>query len=306
MDNSLFRSRARADLNAKRDSGDSLDDQHSERRDNDSRPLSKTDTKKRIPSNCNVDSPGEEKIQRKENLETASEKCAKRAAPSSKRTLEQRDELARSKLTVNGSTHYQCNDCGKILSTSYNFLVHRNTHTGERPCTCHVCGKSFRSASGLNRHVRNVHAGMKQFACDICGRCLASKASRDEHRRTHTGERPHVCEACGKSFKQKASLHVHKSFHSNRFPHKCPQCEQGFRRKQELDKHVSVHTEQRPYPCDVCGKRFRTKGCISRHKRVHSGDRGSYVCIVCDARFSQQRYLESHRKNLHAATRSMA
>ncbi|XP_076234969.1 uncharacterized protein LOC143179557 [Calliopsis andreniformis] len=185
----------------------------------------------------------------------------------SRRTLQKRDELARSRITDNGFTYYKCEDCGKTLSTSYNFLIHRNTHTGERPYTCHVCGKSFHSASGLNRHVRDVHTGIKKFPCDICGRCLASRASRDEHRRTHTGERPHVCETCGKSFKQKASLHVHRSFHSNRFPHECPFCEQSFRRKQELTKHVFVHTEQKPYPCDICDKRFRSKGCISRHKR---------------------------------------
>lgn len=202
------------------------------------------------------------------NLGIASKKYKKHV--SSKRTLEQRIELAHSKMMVNGFTYYKCDHCKKILSTSYNFLIHLNIHTGEKPYTCHVCEKGFRSASGLNRHVHDVHARIKKFSCDICGRCLASKASRDEHRRTHTGERPYICEICGKSFKQRASLHVHKSFHSIVLPHECSLCSQRFKRKQELDNHTFVHTKQKPYCCDVCGKQFRSKGCISRHKRIHN------------------------------------
>ncbi|XP_026670844.1 zinc finger protein 418-like isoform X5 [Ceratina calcarata] len=202
-----------------------------------------------------------------EESEAALKVCKKRLKQSS----QQRDELARSKIAWNGSTYYKCRDCKKTLSTSYNFLIHRNIHTGERPYTCHCCDKSFCSPSALNRHVSDVHAGVKKFACDMCDRRLASRASRDEHRRTHTGEKLHVCEQCGKSFKQKASLHVHKSFHLKVHPYECSWCKRCFKRKQELDKHVFIHTEQKPYPCDVCGKHFRSKGCVSRHKRVHGG-----------------------------------
>ncbi|XP_076762799.1 uncharacterized protein LOC143430276 isoform X4 [Xylocopa sonorina] len=278
------------EIDAQHEPSVSCGDKHTERRNNnlEMQVLSETD--------CGVNEKRETEL--KGDSGVVSERKYKKRAYSSKRTVEQRNELARSKVAVNGYTYYKCHDCEKILSTSYNFLIHRNTHTGEKPFTCHVCGKSFRSASGLNRHVRDVHAGIKKFACDICGRGLASKASRDEHRRTHTGERPHVCETCGKSFKQKASLHVHKSFHSKILPHECSLCDQSFKRKQELDKHIFTHTEQKPYSCDVCGKQFRSKGCISRHKRVHSNQK-LYVCSICDARFSQERYLKSHRKNLH-------
>ncbi|XP_033323838.1 uncharacterized protein LOC117219066 isoform X5 [Megalopta genalis] len=222
--------------------------------------------------------------------------------PSSRkrRTVEEREELARSRITRDdGVTCYRCNDCGKTLSTAYNLLAHRNTHTGIKPYACQACGKRFPSASGLNRHSRDVHAAIKRFACDICGRCLASRVSRDEHRRTHTGERPHVCETCGKSFKQKASLHVHRLFHSKLRRYRCSACDRCFPRKQELDKHVHGHVGQRPYACEVCGERFLSKGCVSRHKRVHEGRGKPYVCPVCDARFGQERYLKSHARNYH-------
>ncbi|XP_076283488.1 zinc finger protein weckle-like [Lasioglossum baleicum] len=218
-----------------------------------------------------------------------------------RRTVEEREELARSEIRKNGVTCYRCDDCGKTLSTAYNLMAHRFTHTGEKPYACRVCRKSFCTTSGLNRHSRDVHGGIKRFSCDICGRCLASKVARDEHRRTHTGERPHVCETCGKSFKQKASLHVHKLFHSKLPRHRCPLCDRCFPRKQDLDKHVHGHgrVDQRPYGCEVCGKRFLSTGCLNRHKKVHEGREKPYVCPVCDARFGQERYLKSHAKNYH-------
>ncbi|XP_029173308.1 zinc finger protein 239-like [Nylanderia fulva] len=207
-------------------------------------------------------------------------------------------ELARSKMTKKECTSYKCKECGKILSTSYNLLIHHNIHTGARPYNCPTCDKSFRSASGMNRHVRNVHDGIKNFICDVCGRGLASRASRDEHRRTHTGERPHSCEICGKSFKQKASLHVHRLYHSKVLPYHCEQCGRGFRRRQELDKHASWHSDRKPYTCDICDERFRSKNCVIRHQRIHN-DQRSHICIICSAGFTQERYLKRHCENSH-------
>ncbi|XP_011697065.1 PREDICTED: GDNF-inducible zinc finger protein 1-like isoform X3 [Wasmannia auropunctata] len=233
-------------------------------------------------------------LQEKRTL--VSQECAE----PSKQLLEQ-TELTRSKMTEgDGCASHKCDECGKVLSTSYNLLIHRNIHAGVRPYVCPVCDKSFRSASGLNRHVRDVHDGVKNFACDICGRRLASRASRDEHRRTHFGERPHVCETCGKSFKQKASLHVHRLYHSQVLPYRCVLCDRGFRRKQELDKHASWHSDRKPHACDVCDERFRSKGCLVRHRRIHT-DQRSHVCATCGARFTQERYLKRHRGSLHAA-----
>ncbi|XP_015439792.1 PREDICTED: zinc finger and SCAN domain-containing protein 2-like [Dufourea novaeangliae] len=218
-----------------------------------------------------------------------------------KRTKEVREVLNRSKVNLNGVTRYQCSECGRTLSTSYNFLIHRYTHTGEKPCTCQVCGKKFRTASGLNRHVREVHIGIKKFACDICGRRQATAASRDEHRRIHTGERPHVCETCGDSFKQKSCLNAHKLVHTKRFPHQCSLCGQSFRRELELHKHVCVHTAepQKPYYCSVCDKQFGSSSAFSRHKRVHDSPQTVYICSICSTRFSQERYMKYHMKKHH-------
>ncbi|XP_028048104.2 zinc finger protein 502 isoform X6 [Monomorium pharaonis] len=218
-----------------------------------------------------------------------------------KQLPKQHTKSSRSKMTENnGCVSHKCEECGKVLSTSYNLLIHRNIHTGMRPYACPVCDKSFRSASGLNRHVRDVHDGVKNFACDICGRRLASRASRDEHRRTHSSERPYVCKTCGKSFKQKASLNVHRLYHSHLLPHRCTLCDRGFRRKQELYKHIAWHSDQKPHVCDICNECFRSKSCVTRHRRTHTNQR-FHVCEICGARFTQERYLKRHCGNLHTA-----
>src|SRR5436190_23461444 len=47
---------------------------------------------------------------------------------------------------------------------------------------CSTCGKSFKHASSLSRHITNVHKD-KEFKCDVCQQQLSSKCSLDRHRR---------------------------------------------------------------------------------------------------------------------------
>lgn len=203
--------------------------------------------------------------------------------------------LSGAKVIIEGRTLYKCEHCAKYLMTRYSYVRHLRIHTGEKPCTCHVCGKQFRTSALLNRHVRDVHEGIKEHPCDFCGRKFANKRAMVDHRRVHTGERPCVCHLCGKAFKTKASLYVHNLFHTDVFPHHCTHCDKSFRRRHQLNVHLLLHTGEKPHCCQICGKCFRLRKSLKRHVLTHS-DEKPFECLVCGQLFAQERYLKNHGK----------
>ncbi|XP_021931550.1 zinc finger protein 585A-like isoform X2 [Zootermopsis nevadensis] len=203
--------------------------------------------------------------------------------------------LASAKVVIEGKTLYRCEHCCKYLMTRYSYVRHLRIHSGEKPCTCHVCGKQFRTSALLNRHVRDVHEGIKEHPCDICGRKFANKRAMLDHRRVHTGERPCVCHVCGKAFKTKASLYVHNLFHMDVFPHQCIHCNKSFRRRQQLNVHLLLHTGEKPHCCQTCGKCFRMRKSLKRHVLTHTNEK-PFECLVCGQLFAQERYLKNHGK----------
>ncbi|XP_028520858.1 zinc finger protein 680 isoform X2 [Apis cerana] len=237
------------------------------------------------------------------NIKNKNKKLKGKCKICSNNTKELKDscEHLKNKTTINVQESYQCIECGKCFKLKDSFLRHMRIHTDERPFTCHVCGKQFRDSGGLSRHLKDVHAKLKNFTCDICGKSFASKATREDHRRTHTGERPYICDSCGKTFKSKASLYIHSKLHTNEFPHPCTYCNKKFRRRQEMLAHVTTHTGEKNYGCDVCSKRFRVKSELVRHKLIHSETK-PFICVECGLAFRQKRYLNNHIKSRHIET----
>ncbi|KAK2576436.1 hypothetical protein KPH14_005769 [Odynerus spinipes] len=238
------------------------------------------------------------------NINTESEKTETLCKKPLNDTRDSNDRIKKQKHFSDTRESYQCIECGKCFKLKDSYLRHMRIHKGERPFTCHICGKQFRDSGGLSRHLKDVHAKVKNFTCDICGKSFASKATRDDHRRTHTGERPYICDSCGKTFKSKASLYIHSKLHTNEFPHPCTYCNKKFRRRQEMLAHVTTHTGEKNYGCDICSKRFRVKSELVRHKLVHSETK-PFVCVKCGLAFRQKRYLNNHIKSRHVDSLQM-
>lgn len=58
---------------------------------------------------------------------------------------------------LHGNTPKICAVCNKKFPSHASMLIHKRTHTGERPYTCRFCCKGFNVKSNLLRHLRTLH-----------------------------------------------------------------------------------------------------------------------------------------------------
>ncbi|XP_043911408.1 zinc finger protein Aiolos isoform X3 [Protopterus annectens] len=131
--------------------------------------------------------------------------------------------------SVNGKLN--CDICGLACVSLNVLMVHKRSHTGERPFHCTECGASFTQKGNLLRHIK-LHTGEKPFKCHLCSYACQRRDALAGHLRTHSVEKPFKCEFCGRSYKQRSSLEEHKE--------RCHNISQSV----GLTKHIAAGSEE--------------------------------------------------------------
>uniref|UniRef100_UPI00358E1BE1 ikaros family zinc finger protein isoform X6 n=1 Tax=Myxine glutinosa TaxID=7769 RepID=UPI00358E1BE1 len=117
------------------------------------------------------------------------------------------------------SNKLTCEICGMVCIGPNVLMVHKRSHTGERPFQCNQCGASFTQKGNLLRHVK-LHTDEKPFKCSLCSYACRRRDALMGHIRTHSAVgKPYKCNFCSRSYKQRSSLEEHQE--------RCPGFHQG-------------------------------------------------------------------------------
>jgi len=210
----------------------------------------------------------------------------------------------------------------KTFADSGTLVLHKRTHTHEKPYACNFagCKKSFASSSDRSRHMC-IHTGKKPYVCNFedCRQAFSASCSLTAHKRTHTQEKPHICDVpdCGRAFLEIAALRTHQHIHSGQKPYICDfkNCGKSFSTSSGRASHKrSCHSDEKPFQCDHCSHRAKHKSDIQRHIKKHEiqrayefgckmQDGGDQQCgetdIPCSIRTKTARDMDVHIERNH-------
>lgn len=140
---------------------------------------------------------------------------------------------------------FPCIECGKYYRHNTALVIHRRTHTGEKPYSCAECGRCFNARSSLVTHGK-IHSGEKLYSCSECGKSFAKTDDLFNHQLMHYRERKYTCNDCGKCFKVEAELLAHRENHPAEELFLCSGCGKDFTQYSKLLRHQKTHPKPPP------------------------------------------------------------
>ncbi|KAG0423403.1 hypothetical protein HPB47_000811 [Ixodes persulcatus] len=201
------------------------------------------------------------------------------------------------KGTCNGVTRLPCPYCQQLVSKSY-FKLHVNKHTGAKPFSCRLCGRTFAHRSTLSTHMKH-HQGIRKFQCPQCDfrAVRGSMLRRHElavHQPTQSAQ-TYSCDACSTKHSSRESLRRHSARHSAEYACSVADCGRTFQNASGLKQHSLTHNGTPPYLCEACGHMTKSAHHLVKHQRRHNGER-PFKCPHCDYRASRNSQLHRHSR----------
>ncbi|XP_075982771.1 uncharacterized protein LOC142981008 [Anticarsia gemmatalis] len=201
---------------------------------------------------------------------------------------------------------YQCNECGKWISSRAAMTKHLEIH-GTKKYSCEVCSYTTFTVEVMRRHVL-THVDDKPHKCTLCDKSYIQRAQLQRHLEKHTGN---MCTLCGATFTSRAKMLIHLRSHMGLEKLLCPikTCQyhtKEFINEASLNNHLNVHLDVKPFSCEVCDKTFHSEVNLRRHLDTHTLDRPRRCMYCVSARAyvrgeQLMRHVRKHHPNVFRA-----
>ena len=177
------------------------------------------------------------------------------------------------------------------------YTLKKKTDTKRRSFKCSECDVIKKSIRELNIHHEECH---NPQICGICGKLFKLASSLARHMYEHNWPKYH-CDQCDYTCQFKSELQTHKIVHRKNPSYQCMKanCGKWFMRNWDLTLHLQKHNGVR-HDCEYEGCQFltNTKKQLKEHQKSHQDDH-QHVCAICGKGFKYRSGLKRHRDNDH-------
>lgn len=157
--------------------------------------------------------------------------------------------------------NYKCPNCAAKFREQLVFDYHLLLHKGERPHSCSICAKCFKSRLTLTVHENSHNQKLppKLLPINLIGKPETNAMYTRNGGGAERGAPPGS---------YRAVMRPHLEANSD-ISYKCIICEKVYNNKTELKDHEMQHSVDGEYTCNVCWKKFRSLIGLKIHKNKH-------------------------------------